>query len=308
MTATPTTGTFDAGHVNPPRATLPPRSCDCHVHVFDPARFPYAPLRTYTPGAATVADLLTFERIVGMERVVLVQPSGYGTDNRCLLDGLRQLGLHRARGVAVVDPLGITPAQVDALHAAGVRSLRLNLEVRGEHRPDEARAALRQGLEVAPGVRWSVQLHAGLPVIEALAEHIRQARTPIVLDHFAGLKAERGTAQPGFATLLSLLRDDAPLYVKLSAPYRASRHPQYADLAPFVHALVEAAPHRLLWASDWPHTGSSASRSGDLSRIEPFRAIDAGHVLDLLWQWIPDAQAREHVMVRNPARLYGFGS
>ena len=306
MTTSPITGTFHAGHVNAPRAALPPRSCDCHVHVFDPARFPYAPRRTYTPGPATVADLLAFERTLGMERVVLVQPSGYGTDNRCLLDGLRQLGLHRARGVAVVDPLGITPAQVNALHAAGVRSLRLNLEVQGEHRPDKALAALRQALEVVADVRWSIQLHASLAVIEGLARHIREAGTPIVLDHFAGLKVEKGIAQPGFATLLSLLRDGAPLYVKLSAPYRASRHPQYADLAPFVHALVEAAPHRLVWASDWPHTGSSASRSGDLSRIEPFRAIDAGHVLDLLWQWIPDARVREHVMADNPARLYGF--
>lgn len=306
MTATLSAGTFDAGHASAPRTALPPRSCDCHVHVFDPARFPYAPQRTYTPGTATVADLLVFERTLGMEHVVLVQPSSYGTDNRCLLDGLRQLGPHRARGVAVVDPLRATPAQIDALHAAGVRSLRLNFEVQGESSPDKARAALRQALEMVADVRWSIQLHADLAVIASLAADIRQADTPIVLDHFAGLKAERGMAQPGFATVLSLLRDGAPLHVKLSAPYRASRHPQYTDLAPYIEALVAAAPHKLVWASDWPHTGSSASRSGDLSRVEPFRGIDSGQVLDLLRQWIPDDRAREHIMVRNPARLYGF--
>lgn len=288
-----------------PRAALPRHSCDCHVHVFDPARFPYAAERSYTPGTATVADLLAFEHGLGMERMVLVQPSGYGTDNRCLLDGLHRLGPHRARGVAVVDPRRVTPAQIEALHAAGVRSLRLNLEVQGEQRLDKAQAALRQALDVVTDVRWSIQLHASLAVIAGLGEHILQAGTPIVLDHFAGLKAEQGMAQPGLAAVLSLLRD-APLYVKLSAPYRASGHPRYADLAPFVHALAQAAPHRLVWASDWPHTGSSANRSGDLSRIEPFRAVDMDHVFDQLWQWIPDAEVREQIMVRNPARLYGF--
>ena len=288
-------------HVNAPRVTIPPRSCDCHVHVFDP-RFPLIPERTYTPGPATVDDLLAFERRIGFERVVVVQPSGYGSDNRCLVDSLQQLGVRRARGVAVVDPLKVTAAEIDALHAAGVRSIRLNLEVRGEHNADRAKATLRQALEVVAGPKWSIQIYADLGLITQVSDTIAQAKSPIVLDHFAGLKAERGLEQPGFAGLLSLLKG-GQVYVKLSAPYRASSQAGYANLAPFAQALIEAAPDRMLWASDWPHTGSSSNRGGDLSRIEPYRTIDDGAVLDLLPTWAPDAASRRRILVDNPARL-----
>jgi predicted TIM-barrel fold metal-dependent hydrolase len=125
------------------------------------------------------------------------------------------------------------------------------------------------------------------------------------LDHFAGLKAEKGLNQPGFATVLSLLRK-GNVYVKLSAPYRASKMPDSADLQPFVRELVAADSSKLVWASDWPHTGSSANRSGDLSKIEAFRPIDSGKSLDQLAGWIGDASVWQQVLVQNPARLYNF--
>lgn len=292
-------------HVSAPRHALPAESCDSHVHVFDPGRFPYAAGRTYTPGTAAVADLLDFEGRLGIARVVLVQPSGYGTDNRCLVDALRQLGPQRARGVAVVDVDKAGADEIEHLHAAGVRSIRLNLEVKGEHDCGHAQAAVQKALKTVAGRKWAIQIHAGLHLIESLAGMLAGAETPIVLDHFAGLKAEKGLHQPGFEAVLNLLRK-GNVYIKLSAPYRASKLPDYADLQPFVRELAAADPSKLVWASDWPHTGSSSNRSGDLSTPEPFRLIDSGTLLDQLAGWIGDAAIWRQILVQNPAHLYGF--
>lgn len=203
--------------------------------------------------------------------------------------------------------LKVTAAEFNALHAAGVRSIRLNLEVRGEHNADRAKATLRQALEVVAGPKWSVQIYADLGLITQVSDTIAQSKSPIVLDHVAGLEAERGMEQPGFAGLLSLHKG-GQVYVKLSAPYRASSQAGDANLAPFAQALVNAAPDRMVWASDWPHTGSSANRGGDLSRIEPYRAIDDGAVLDLRATWAPNAALRQKILVDNPARLYDFSA
>ncbi|MFE8646343.1 amidohydrolase family protein [Sphingomonas sp. NCPPB 2930] len=293
------------GHIRPPKLPLPSGSCDCHVHIFDPARFPYVAGRTYTPGTATVADLRDFTSRLGTERVVLVQPSGYGTDNRCLLDALAQLGPNRARGVAVVNPTTVPAGELAQLHAAGVRSIRLNLEVKGVESADHAKSALRNALDLVADLHWSVQIYADLTVVAGLAGIIATAKTPVVLDHFAGLKAERGVGQEGFSTLIDLLKGDS-IYIKLSAPYRASKQPGYGDLAPFAKAFLETAPDRLVWASDWPHTGSSGARSEDLSRVEPFRQFDDGATLDLLRQWAGDDSLTFKILVANPARLYSF--
>jgi len=283
---------------------LPAQSCDCHVHVFEPARFPYAAERTYTPGPAALADLAAFEQRLGIERVVLVQPSGYGTDNRCLIDALGRLG-PLARGVAVVEPQRVTEAQIRALHSAGVRAIRLNLEVRGEHDAGHAKALIAAALDIVAGPKWAIQIHAGLGLIQGVADTIAQARAPFILDHFAGLKAESGLQQPGFETLLNLLRN-GNVHVKLSAPYRASRQASYANLAPFARRLIETAPDRLVWASDWPHTGSSIQRNGDLGTVEPFRQVDTGTVLDLLREWAPDDAIHRKILVETPTRLYDF--
>jgi 2-pyrone-4,6-dicarboxylate lactonase len=117
-----------------PRFDIPPGACDCHVHIFDPERFPYSPRRSYTPGPASVDDLLTFESRIGMSRFVLVQPSPYGSDNACLSAALNRLA-NKARGVAVIDPDRTPDSELDALGQAGVRSVRVNLEAHGNRDP-----------------------------------------------------------------------------------------------------------------------------------------------------------------------------
>ena len=289
-----------------PRPAVPALRCDCHVHVFDPARFPYVPQRTYTPGPATVAELRVFLERMGMERVVLVQPSAYGTDNRCLVDALAQLGTRIARGVAVIESMHAPPQDLADLHAKGVRAIRLNLEVNGERGSVRTREALRRAIEVVKPLGWAIQIYADLPLIDRVSDDLARSPVPIVLDHFGGLKTGLGLRQQGFDTLLELVRT-SEVYVKLSAPYRASTLPQYDDLADFVRALAQAGPNRLVWASDWPHTGSSGKRRGDRNPLEPFRNIDDRRVIDRITQWLPDVALHHRIFVENAERLYQFG-
>ncbi len=284
--------------------------CDCHAHVFDPERFPYAAERSYTPGPATLDALLSLQSRLGMGRVVLVQPSAYGNDNRALLDALalmaQAFGAHRARGVAVVDLAIAGREDLQSLHAQSVRSIRLNLEVRGLRDPVAAAALVRLAEQKVGPLGWSLQLHAPLALVATLAPQLADLSVSVVLDHFAGARTWQSAEQQSDRdTLLGLLRS-GNVYIKLSAPYRVSRQADYADVALLARTLIAAAPHRMLWGSDWPHTGASATRTGDISQIEPFRAEDAVRTLRLLDDWAPDAATRQRILVDNPARLYGF--
>lgn len=267
---------------------LPPGTWDTHVHVFDPARFTYAPGRSYTPGPATLADLAARHRDWGVSGCVLVQPSVYGTDNSCLLDALSRLG-SAARGVAVVDAVATSDEALADLAAAGVVGLRVNLVAGGGGDLARTAALLR-------GTGWFLQLFAPLPVILSHRAEIEAAGVPVVLDHFAG-------AQGDIGGLLSFC-DVAPVWIKLSADYRLTAGVQPADL---VARLWSHMPDRLIWGSDWPHTGGGASRSARApDRIEPFRRVYALSVPQLLADAGLDADARAHILARNPASLLGL--
>lgn len=294
-------------HVSAPVFQPPAGSCDCHVHIFDGARFPFAAKRSYTPAAARVADLVAFEQRIGIDRIVLVQPSVYGFDNAALLDALSQLG-DRARGVAVVDLEKASPAALHAMHAKGVRGIRLNLEVSGQRNHEFALTQLKRAEQLVGPLGWAVQVYADVDVIAELATEIAELKVPVVLDHFAGIKAHKKDEQKAaFATVVELVKR-GNAYVKLSAPYRASRSaPNFEDVTEFAQTLIEARSDRLVWASDWPHTGSSGNRNGNLDQIEPFRKEDAGRALNQLASWARTPALLQRILVDNPARLYGFG-
>src|SRR5579872_6397345 len=220
-----------------PTFEVPPGACDCHTHVFgDPWRFPFAPGRKYTPPGATVDALRAKQRALGLERVVIVQPSVYGTDNSCTVEGMRELGA-RARGVAVIDDA--TPeSALDAMAQVGMRGVRLNLETAGEHDPRAAAPRLTALAERLKPRGWHVQIYTRLSVISALADRIAAAPVPVVIDHFGGARGELGVAQPGFGALVALVRA-GNVYVKLSGSYRSSeRAPDYPDMAPLARALI----------------------------------------------------------------------
>jgi predicted TIM-barrel fold metal-dependent hydrolase len=206
---------------------MPEGACDCHVHIVGPMqRYPMSAQRGYTPPEASVADLRASRQRLGIARNVLIQPSFYGTDNRCMLDALAELG-DTARGVAVVAP-DIADTELVELDKRGVRGIRINLES-GENRdPHAATAALDAMAGRIRHLGWHVQIYAALPVIAAVADRIATLPVDVVIDHFGLAQARDRIGQPGFAALLDLAKA-GKTYVKLSAPYRISQQPAYSD-------------------------------------------------------------------------------
>ena len=285
-----------------PGFAVPPGACDCHVHVIgDPARYPMSAARVYTPPQASVDALLALQSALHLDRVVVVQPSIYGADNRCMIDAVRQLGA-RARGIAVIDD-DITDRDLDDMQRVGVRGVRLNLETTGQTDLPAARVQFWAAGARISGRNWHIQCYTRLSMIEALKDDFGALPVPVVFDHFGGAHAEGG--QPGFSTLLNLVRTGT-VYVKLSAVYRVSQQPGFADVAPLARALIEAGPERMLWGSDWPHTNSKRASGQGVEEISPFFPIDDGAMLNLLAEWAPDPVLRRQILVDNPARLYGF--
>jgi predicted TIM-barrel fold metal-dependent hydrolase len=289
----------------PVKFEVPAGACDCHVHVFgDPERFPFSPSRTYTPEPASVEELRALHRAMHLERVVVVNPSVYGTDNSCTLDAVKQLGLS-ARAIAVIDDK--TPeAAIDDMDRAGVRGIRINLETSGQADPAVARQSFKAGVERIKGRKnWHIQVYARLSVIEAIADliAIAAAPMPVVFDHFGGAKAALGVSQPGFETLLKLVRSGTA-YVKISGAYRSSTlAPDYSDVAPLAKALIAENPKRILWGTDWPHPSQVPGRKVEIS---PLFQIDDGRLFNQLAAWAPETATRASILVENPARLYGF--
>jgi len=280
---------------------VPRGACDCHVHVFDPARFPYFSGRVYTPPEAAAEDLLALQRELHFDRVVVVQPSVYGVDNACTLDAMKKLGPARARGVAVIDKT-ISRAQLDEFAAAGIRGVRLNFETAGESNPDNARRKVIETAEQIAGRNWHIQLNAALPLVVALRNEFATVPMPVVIDHFARAKAKDGVDQPGFDVLLALVQS-GKAYVKLSATYRISdQPPHYPDAPPIAQALINANPDRMVWGSNWPHPGRGKTRED----IAPPHASDDGAQVNQLPAWASAPEMRRKILVDNPARLYGF--
>src|SRR5215813_3959138 len=163
---------------------VPPYACDCHVHVFDPARFPYVAKRVYTPPPALLEDLLALHGALRMDRVVIVQPSVYGVDNACTLDAAKKLG-SRARAVAVIDK-STTRTALDDMTAAGVRGIRLNLNTtpNGEVDAEGSKRTLDVAAEQIRDRNWHIQFYTRPHVITALKPYIEQLPFPVVFDHF----------------------------------------------------------------------------------------------------------------------------
>jgi len=285
--------------------SVPADACDCHTHVFgDLSRYALWPRRTYTPEPASVAEMRTLHRALHMGRVVIVQPSIYGTDNRCTLDSIRELGA-RARAIAVIDD-ETTDAQLDAMDRAGVRGIRLNLETFGQTDPAAVRRRFENAVRRVKPRKWHIQIYTRLSVIEGLREQIEAAGIPIVFDHFGGARSSLGVDQPGFKALVDLVRGGST-YVKISGAYRSSdKSPDYADATPLAKALIAANAERILWGTDWPHPNSAPPAGQALDVVTPLLQIDDGRLLNQLAIWAPDDGVRQVILVGNPARLYRF--
>lgn len=280
----------------------PPRlqdGCDTHVHVIGPAdRYPMVGERHYTPGPASVAQLRAHLAGQGISRAVIIQPSVYGTDNRCLLDALDAMP-GQARGVAVL-PEAITAAQLRALDARGVRGIRINLESSGEAQAQALHLQLQAWAPRLADLGWHVQVYVPLEVIAACEAAVRALPVPLVLDH-VGLWPDATSRAPACRNVLGLL-EAGHLYLKLSASYRVPL--SGPDLQAVATQLLATRPDRLLWASDWPHTNREPGR--DRLEVSRYRAIAPQALHEERVRWMGEAEVAEQVLVRNPQQLYRF--
>jgi predicted TIM-barrel fold metal-dependent hydrolase len=285
---------------------IPAGACDTHVHVIpDPAKFPFWSGRVYTPPVDTAEDLLALQKALHLDRVVIVTPSVYGTDNTATLDGIKQLGQERARGVAVIGPQ-TSAADLDAMQKGGIRGIRVNLEQGGVSDPAVAGRLLDEAAARIAGIPWHLQIYARLTLIAALKDRFAALPMPVVFDHFAGAQAARGVSQPGFDAVLDLVRT-GKAYVKISGAYRASSQaPDYAEVAPFARTLIEANADRIVWGTDWPHPDSRILPDRRATDIAPPLPVDDGRLLNLLTEWAPGVALRKKILADNPARLYGY--
>ncbi|MDD2545578.1 MAG: amidohydrolase family protein [Burkholderiaceae bacterium] len=281
--------------LNRPLRRLPPQACDSHMHIFDP-RFAPSAHWLRTPPVAPVAAYRALQARLGTARTVVVTPSTYGTDNACTLEALDQLG-DSARGVAVVGP-DVSAAELARLAARRVRGLRVNFvspQSWGRTPPEMLDTLARQLAGHPACAGWHLQVFAHPEQIVALAPRLQALPVPLVIDHLGRIDPAQGPAAEACGVLRRLL-DGGNTWVKLSGAYMRStvQGPGYADTLPLGRALVQAAPERLVWGSDWPHT------------TEPPGTVNDADLVDLLQAWAGSEAAMDRILVDNPARLYGF--
>ena len=275
----------------PPKLKAPANAADCHMHIYDPARFSMPPNPRPAPTNATVAEYRLLQKRIGTTRVVIVQPRNYATDNRVTLDAIAQLAPH-ARGVAVVTP-AITDAELKAFDAGGIRGIRFSLA------DPSSRAVTPEMVEPlakrVADLGWHVQFNVQGEMIDEMASLLRRLPTPMVFDHLAHPPLPAGIDHSSHKIVRELI-DKGRTWVKVSGAYSNSKiGPPYPEATKIAQTFVKAAPERLVWGSDWPHPGQREQKPDDAL------------LFDLLAEWAPDEVTRNRILVQNPEVLYGFG-
>jgi predicted TIM-barrel fold metal-dependent hydrolase len=284
---------------------MPPGACDCHTHIFGPEKqFPYWSERAYTPADASIAQIKQLHHHLGIERVVIVHPSPYGVDNSRSLEAIRELG-NQARGVSVIDESKTTMQEIEKLHQAGFRGVRLNLETSGVEDPIFAKNKLVQTAKLIQSFGWHIQIYSNPQLVTQLSHEIIHCDVPVVLDHFARTSIDAGLDQPFILQLLEMLKS-GNVWMKLSAPQRITDHPDSDLMAEFTNMLIGTNQDRLVWGSDWPHSGAQPGKKRVKEEIEPFHPINDGHALNRLNHWVRDPAILKKILSDNPAQLYDF--
>lgn len=278
--------------VERPTFDMPAGACDSHIHIFGPLnRYPSVAHPHYTLPPGDLGHWRAVMERLGLQRFVIVQPSFYDTDNRCLLDALGASG-DAARGVAMVDE-DVTAADLRDMDAQGVRALRLDLFKRRDlPRPALETYVAAMAERVAP-LGWHLQFYAPGPVVRDLLGFLAGLEVDFVIDHMGYMLEKDGLTSDDFARLLALAQTPR-CWIKLSAPYRLAGDGGYAAVAGTARAIVAAAPERAIWGSDWPHIPLSTAR-------------DTGGLLNLMADWAPDPEVRRMILADNAARLFDWG-
>lgn len=280
-----------SGEGRTPQLVTPPKACETHSHIYGPAdKYPRVPGRT-PAFEASVEAYLTMLRRLGFERAVIVQPSLYGADNTCTLDAIREIGLDRARGVAVTET-DVSRVELQRLHDGGIRGLRFYLLVVDfvfADAPGMARKIADFG--------WHLQVQDDGAWLEDAVPELARLPVDVVIDHVGRTPPESGVDDPGFQALLRFM-ESGKCWVKISAPYLSSLDgpADYADVGDRVRALVAARPDRLVWAANWPHPHHKG----------PDDRPEEADTLDPLLDWVPDEKIRNAILADNAAVLYDF--
>jgi len=275
----------------PEKIKVPAGAWETHAHVIGAAtEYPFVPGRHFNPPPASSSSFVAMLDRVGVQYGVVVQVSVHGTDNRPVVEALRAYP-DRLCGVAVVDP-GISDKEAATLKDAGVRGIRI-LDIVGG-------GVGLQNLEVLADrcaeVGWHVQVATRGETYPKIADRLLKLRAPFVIDHMGWCAAANGLNSPEFETVLHIVRN-SDCYVKLAGGFRLSAQPYpFRDVIPFAQALINAAPDRMMWGSDWPHVGL----------YDPAEVPDAGQIMDALADYAPDAGQQHKILVTNPARFYGL--
>jgi len=284
-----------ASHDPQPRPALMPLplgACDTHAHVCGPqSQYPWVANRLYNPPVASLADYRHMLDTLGFDRAVLVQPSVYGTDNRAMLDALKQ-DPQRLRAVAVL-PFDVSSDEVQVLHALGVRGVRCNIVDLKDGKGQLPLAGLTQLAQTIRRFGWHIEFLMHVNECDTLASQLGGLGVPLVFGHLGYVPSHIG-ATPGFQGLLELAHA-GKAWIKLTAPYRLTPEP-YPYPSTFVGAdlLLREVPHRLIWGSDWPHVFIKSAMPND------------GDLFNLFLQWLNGRDWLHRILVDHPAEIYGF--
>ena len=292
--------TFDEGHAQQavpnsagsakPKLAAPANAADCHMHIYDAARFPPSRPASRMQSNASVVEYRLLQQRNGTSRVVIVTPAVYATDNRVTLDAIAQLGAN-ARGVAVIHPT-VTDAELKTLADGGIRGIRFT-----QFDPATATTTIDMIEPLSRRVAdlgWHVQIHMRGDQIAAAEDLWQRLPSAMVFDHIGRLPQPAGIDHPAYGIIRRLI-DKGRTWVKVSGAYLDTKvgPPTYADVTKVAQAFVKAAPERMVWGSDWPHP---------TEKDKPDDAV----LFDLLADWAPDAATRHRILVTNPEQLYGF--
>ena len=274
-----------------PRFKLPPNSWDTHGHIFGPERkYAYSPRRGYTPPDATLAAYETLHRTLGVARGVLTQPSVYGVDNTAMLDAMARSD-GRLMGVASVDK-EVSEEELTSLHDAGVRGIRINLADKGGN-PFASFSDVQAMGERIESMGWHMEFLIHVHEFPELRKTFSSLPVHSVFGHMGYVPASEGLKP--LQEFMDLLKEGRT-WVKLTGAYRITSLPQtpYTDVDPIARALIETAPERIIWGTDWPHPVCKIPMPND------------GDLLDQLFDWAPDESVREKILVENPLKLLGL--
>jgi len=279
-------------HPNPkkPAFVPPPGAVDAHCHVFGPeAQFPFAPERKYTPCDASKDQLFALRDFLGFDKNVIVQATCHGKDNRAMVDALKASD-GRAKGVATVGP-EIAEAELEAMHAAGVRGVRFNFVRRlVDVTPEDVLRAV--AAKIAP-LGWHIVIYFEAQDLEELEPFFSSLPTDLVVDHMGRPDVSLGVDHPQFQRFLGFMRKNTNVWCKATCPERLTKAgPPYDDVVPYARTVVETFPDRVIWGTDWPHPNMKSHMPDD------------GALVDFIPRIAVTAELQHQLLVDNPMRLY----